>query len=218
MWAFVFKCQSNVSLFKNKTFLLVLLNVTDKTKGGKTGKEQGEEKLWRQGLEKGSPWVENIPVVSPRQNLRQRNHAEKLMENQSKIFLAGWPFSKSSISFKRKNYQKNVVLLILGREVGGWGDKPEVKISKFAAYALGAWVPTGSSFRTGWYWSFVPASGITASLAFSQNHFSECSHITPLFPLFPPSLLPSFLAPFFLLIFLTAARKIQHLGRDEASG
>lgn len=89
MWAFVFKCQSNVSLFKNKTFLLVLLNFTDKTKGGKTGKEQGEEKLWRQGLEKGSPWVENIPVVSPRQNLRQRNHAEKLMENQSKIFLAG---------------------------------------------------------------------------------------------------------------------------------
>lgn len=89
MWAFVFKCQSNVSLFKNKTFLLVLLNIADKTKAGKTGKEQGEEKLWRQDLERGSLWVENIPVVSPRQSLRQGNHAEKLMENQSKIFLAG---------------------------------------------------------------------------------------------------------------------------------
>ena len=29
MWAFVFKCQSNVSLFKNKTFLLVLCLVCD---------------------------------------------------------------------------------------------------------------------------------------------------------------------------------------------
>ena len=113
------------------------------------------------------------------------------MENRSKIFLAGWPFSKSSISFKRKNYQKNVVLLILGREVGGWGDKPEVKISKFVVYALGAWVPTGSPFRTGWYWSFVPASGITAPLAcwnVSAEPFLRMFPYDPPLPLFPLSL------------------------------
>ena len=84
--AFAFKCQSNVPLFKNKS---VLLKVTDKTKGGKAGKEQGEEKPWHQCLENGSLWVENVPVVSPRQDLKQRSHAEKLMENQSKVFLGG---------------------------------------------------------------------------------------------------------------------------------
>lgn len=74
---------------KNKIFPLVLRKVTDKTKRGKAGKEQAEEKPWHQCLENGSLWVETVPVVSPRQDWKQRNHAEKRMENRSKIFLAG---------------------------------------------------------------------------------------------------------------------------------
>lgn len=97
---------------------MVLLKVTQKTKGGEAGKEEGKEKAWHQGLENESLRVENVFTVSPRQDLKQRNHAEKHMENSSKIFLASCPFCKSSISFKRKNYQKNVMVLTLGREAG----------------------------------------------------------------------------------------------------
>lgn len=90
LWPFSFKCQKEMflSFCKNTSFLLVLLKVTQKTKGGEAGKEGGKEKAWRQGLENESLCVENVFTVSPRQDLKQRNHAEKHMENSSKIFLS----------------------------------------------------------------------------------------------------------------------------------
>lgn len=78
------KCFS-LSL-KNKIFLLVLLKVTDKTKGGETGKEEGEKEPWHQWLENDSLWVENVSVVSHRQELKQRNPAERAWKMRAKYF------------------------------------------------------------------------------------------------------------------------------------
>lgn len=76
-----------LSFFKNTIFLLVFLKVTEKTKRGEAGKEEGKEKAWHQGLENKPLHVENVFAVSPRQDSKQRNHAEKPMEDSSKIFL-----------------------------------------------------------------------------------------------------------------------------------
>lgn len=136
--------------------------------------------------------------------LEAKKSCRKSVENPSKIFLAGWPFSKSSISFKRKHYQKNVMIVILGREAGG-GISPVCGI-----HFGGLGAPSSSSFWIGWYQNFAPASGITIPLVswnVSVEPFLESQDV--------PTQLPPFFPPFFLLIFLTASRKKQHLGEKS---